>query len=297
LEDRESSSSEARQLLAAPVQFVAARPRSAKLLRLSPKKAEQFRCVHKKGFGLVSQIATGFAAAALAALVLTGCTAGPPGPDNDPYETFNRQVFAFNMRLDKAVARPVAKGYNAAVPEPARTGVHNVLGNLGEPVVFANLVLQGKLGDAGGTLVRFVLDSSAGIGGLIDVGARTGLPAKDADFGITLGVWGAGEGPYLMLPLIGPAPPRDLAGRGVDTFFDPVTYVDFRSKFAYEGGRAVLEIIDIRARNLDTLDDIERTSIDFYAASRSLYLQHRAAEVRGSAPDAMPDATPADPAP
>jgi phospholipid-binding lipoprotein MlaA len=142
-----------------------------------------------------------------------------------------------------------------------------------------------------------VLDSSVGIGGLIDVGARAGLPAKDADFGLTLGVWGAGEGPYLMLPLIGPSPPRDLAGRGVDTFLDPVTYFDFRSKFYYQLGQAVLQMVDMRSRNLDTLDDIERSSIDFYAATRSLYLQHRAAEVRGSAPDAMPDATPADPAP
>lgn len=236
-------------------------------------------------------------ATALAALALTGCAASPPGPDNDPYEAFNRRVFDFNMGLDKAVARPVAKAYNAAVPEPARTGVHNALGNLGEPVVFANLMLQGKLGDASGTLVRFVLDSSVGIGGLIDVGARVGLPAKDADFGITLGVWGAGEGSYLVLPLIGPLPPRDLAGRGVDTLLDPVTYFDFRSKFYYQAGVAVLQMVDLRARNLDTLDDIERSSIDFYASTRSLYLQHREAEVRGSAPDATPVATPDDPAP
>lgn len=256
-------------------------------------------CGHaqEKAFGLVSQSATGVAGAVLAALLLTGCAASPPGPDNDPYEAFNRQVFDLNMSIDKAVARPVAKAYNAAVPEPARTGVHNMLGNLGEPVVFANLVLQGKLGDASGTLIRFVLDSSVGLGGLIDIGARTGLPANDTDFGITLGVWGAGEGPYLMLPLLGPSPPRDLAGRGVDTFLDPVTYFDFRSKYAYEGGRAVLQMVDLRARNLDTLDDIERSSLDFYAATRSLYLQHRAAEVRGSASDAIPDATPADPAP
>ncbi len=220
---------------------------------------------------------------------MTACTAGPPRSDNDPYEAFNRQVFDFNMRLDKAITRPVAKDYVATVPEPARTGAHNALGNLNEPVVFANLLLQAKLADAGGTLVRFAFDSSVGIGGLIDVGAGVGLPAEDADFGITLGVWGDGKGPYLMLSLIGPSPPRDLAGRGVDTFLDPVTYVDFRSKFYYEGGRAVLQIVDMRSRNLDTLDEIERSSIDFYAATRSLYLQHREAEARGSAPVATPD--------
>lgn len=233
----------------------------------------------------------------LAALVVTGCGAGPPGPDSDPYEAFNRSMFDLNMGLDKAVARPVAKAYNTAVPEPARTGVHNVLVNLNEPVIFADLVLQAKFDDAGGTLIRFVLNSSVGLGGLIDVGARAGLPAQDTDFGITLGVWGAGEGSYLVLPVMGPSPPRDLIGRSVDTFLDPMTYVDFRSKFYYEGGRAVLQIVDMRSRNLDTLDEIERTSIDFYAATRSLYLQHRTAEVRGSTPDATSDATPADPAP
>jgi len=231
-------------------------------------------------------------AAILLALVLTGCAVKQAGPDNDPYEPSNRDMFDVNMALDKAVMRPVAKGYNSVVPEPARTGVHNALVNLNEPVVFANLLLQGRLEDAGGTLVRFVLDSSVGVGGLIDVGVHAGLPVKDTDFGVTLGVLGLDEGDYLVLPLLGPAPPRDLAGRGVDTFLDPVTYFDFRSKFYYAGGRAALQIVDLRARNIDTLDEIERTSIDFYATTRSLYLQHRAAQVGGTAPE-----TPDDPAP
>ncbi len=231
-------------------------------------------------------------AAILLAFVLTGCAAESAGPENDPYEPFNRDMFDVNMALDKAVMRPVARGYLSVVPEPARTGVHNVFVNLNEPVVFANLLLQGKLENAGGTLVRFVLDSSVGVGGLIDVGARAGLPPQDTDFGVTLGVWGLDEGAYLVLPLMGPAPPRDLAGRGVDTFLDPVTYVDFRSKFYYESGRAALQIVDLRARNIDTLDEIERSSIDFYAATRSLYLQHRAAQVGGSGAE-----TPDDPAP
>jgi phospholipid-binding lipoprotein MlaA len=223
--------------------------------------------------------------AILLAFMLNGCATNSAGSDNDPYEPTNRDMFDVNMALDKAVLRPVAKGYNDVVPERARTGVHNALVNLNEPVVFANLLLQGKVGDAGSTLARFVLNSSVGIGGLIDVGARAGLTAQDTDFGITLGVWGLDEGSYLVLPLLGPAPPRDLTGRGIDMFFDPVTYIDFRSKFYYEGGRAVLQIVDLRARNIDTLDEIERTSIDFYAATRSLYLQHRAAQVHGSAPD------------
>jgi phospholipid-binding lipoprotein MlaA len=231
-------------------------------------------------------------AATLSAFLLAGCAATPAEPGNDPYEPFNRDMFDVNMALDKAVLRPVAKSYSAVVPERARVGVHQALANLNEPVVFTNLLLQGKLGDAGSTAARFALNSSVGIGGLIDVAARAGLPAQDTDFGITLGVWGLDEGAYLVLPLLGPAPPRDLAGRGVDMFFDPVTYIDFRSKFYYEGGRAVLQIVDLRARNIETLDEIERTSIDFYASTRSLYLQHRTAQVHGGMP-----AAPDDPAP
>lgn len=231
-------------------------------------------------------------AAFLLAFALAGCATKPAGPDNDPYEPFNRDMFDVNIALDKAVMRPVARGYISVVPERARTGVHNVLVNLNEPGVFANRLLQGKAEDAGRMLARFVLDSSVGVGGLVDVGARVGLPAQDTDFGVTLGVWGFDEGAYLVLPLLGPAPPRDLAGRAGDTFLDPVTYFDFRSKFYYEGGRAILQIVDLRARNIDTLDEVERTSIDFYAATRSLYLQHRAAQMGGNA-----SATPDDPAP
>lgn len=227
----------------------------------------------------------------LSSLILTGCATGPAGADNDPYEPTNRDVFDFNITMDKAVARPVAKFYNAAVPDRARTGLHNALVNLNKPVVFANLVLQGKLRDASVTVVRIVVNSSIGLGGLIDIGTQTGIPAQETDFGITLGVWGLKEGPYLMLPALGPAPPRDLVGSGVDIFFDPVTYVDFRSKFYYVGGAVVLRAVDLRARNIETLDDIERTSIDFYAATRSLYLQHREALVNGGKPETTPDDT------
>jgi len=217
-------------------------------------------------------------------MMLSGCATTANAPANDPHEGFNRKVFAFNMSLDKAVLLPVAKFYSRAVPGPARTGVHNALSNLDEPVVFSNQLLQGHLTDAGKTVVRFAVNSSVGIAGLVDVGTKLDLPPQDTDFGITLGVWGAGEGPYLMLPLLGPAPPRDLSGMAVDNFLDPVTYLDFRSKLAYVGGRDALQILDMRSRNIETLDAIERTSIDFYAVTRSLYLQHRDAQIRGDEP-------------
>lgn len=218
-------------------------------------------------------------------LALAGCASGPA---DDRHESFNRRMFNFNIALDKAVMRPAAEFYNDVVPERGRTGVHNVLANLNEPVVFANQLLQGKLQDAGGTLVRTALNSSVGMGGLVDVGAPAGFAAHDTDFGVTLGVWGVKEGPYVVLPLLGPAPPRDLVGSGVDTFLDPVTYIDFRSKFYYVAGRGALHVVDVRARNIETLDSVERTSIDYYAAVRSLYLQNRQAQVSGDKLDTTP---------
>lgn len=207
-------------------------------------------------------------------------------------------MFDFNTSVDKAVALPVARFYKNNAPERAQTGLHNALGNLNEPVVFANNLLQGRIADAGTTAARLVVNSSIGIGGLIDVGTRLGLASKGTDFGVTLGTWGVGGGPYIMLPLLGPAPPRDLSGMVVDTFFDPVTYVDFRSKFYYIAGRSALKVLDLRSRNIETLEEVERTSIDYYAATRSLYLQYREGLVRGDHPQADADFnSPDDPTP
>lgn len=220
-------------------------------------------------------------------LFMSGCasTPGTSTTDNDPYEATNRDVFALNQRLDKAVALPVAEFYVSAVPEPARDGVHNFLTNLNSPVVFANDVLQGDVGHAGETLGRFGVNSTLGLAGLVDVASKMGIPGHDTDFGITLGMWGVGEGPFLMLPLIGPAPPRDLVGKVVDVFLDPLTYVSFRSKIYYDIGLGTIGIIDLRAQNIDTLESIERTSVDYYATTRNLYLQYRKAAVNRGKPD------------
>ena len=124
------------------------------------------------------------------------------------------------------MATPVAKFYRSAVPQPARTGIHNALENLHAPVVLANDVLQGESEKAGDTAGRFVINSTVGVAGLIDVATSLGIPAHDNDFGITLGKGGAAEGSYLVLPFIGPRPPRDLVGSGVDIAFDPLPFMN-----------------------------------------------------------------------
>jgi phospholipid-binding lipoprotein MlaA len=225
-------------------------------------------------------------------LFLTACSTTGGNPQaNDPYEQTNRQVFDLDIRLDRHILLPTAQAYNDVVPEFARDGVHNFLLNLNSPVIFANDVLQGEAGRGGQTLARFVLNSTIGIGGLIDIAGKIGIPYHDEDFGQTLGVWGAEEGPYLVLPFFGPSNPRDLTGDVVDIAFDPNTYISYNYKFYWSLGRSVLSVIDLRARNATTLAGIERGSVDYYASVRSLYRQNRANEIANGKQDVnnLPD--------
>lgn len=221
-----------------------------------------------------------------ACLGLAACstTGGNPAV-NDPYEQTNREIFDLDMRLDRHVLLPTAEAYNEVVPEVARDGVHNFLLNLNTPVIFANDMLQGDPGRGGQTLARFVLNTTLGLGGLIDIAGKIGIPYHDEDFGQTLAVWGAEEGPYLVLPLAGPSTPRDLVGDVVDIAFDPNTYIAYNYKFYWSLGRSVLSIIDLRARNATTLAGIERGSVDYYASVRSLYRQNRANEIANGKQD------------
>jgi phospholipid-binding lipoprotein MlaA len=224
-------------------------------------------------------------AALLASLAAAGCTTTDPQSlaQNDPFEPTNREIFAFDVKVDKAFAAPVARGYRAVVPEFARHGVHNALDNLNSPVVLANDVLQLDGDKAVNTLGRFLINSTIGLGGLFDVAADWGIPDHDNDFGITLGKGGVAEGSYLVLPFVGPKPPRDLLGDGVDVALDPLSYVTWNNATLYWVGRGVLTVLDKRESTLDTVDSIERTSIDFYATTRSLYRQNRNAQIRGEA--------------
>ncbi|MDE2111222.1 MAG: VacJ family lipoprotein [Alphaproteobacteria bacterium] len=227
-------------------------------------------------------------AVALLSALAAGCTT-TKDPEalaqNDPYEPTNRAIFDMNTKVQDAVAKPVAKFYNHAVPEFARDGLHNFLVNLDKPVTFGNDVLQGDAGRAGETLERFTVNSTLGVGGLIDVATKIGIPDHSSDFGLTLGTWGVDSGPYLVLPFLGPDSPRDLSGQVADIFMDPLTYIKFHGSDTWYAVRSGVGILDLYSQNVDTLDQIERSSIDYYATMRSLYQQHRNAEIHHGQPD------------
>ena len=185
--------------------------------------------------------------------------------------------------------RPIAR----RCPSPVRNSVRDFLNNLGEPLIFANDALQGDFRRAKDTVVRFVLNSTIGMAGLVDVAGRWGIPYHEQDLGVTLGVWGVPAGPYLVLPVLGPSDPRDLGGEVAEGFGDPWNRLVTGNPFTLywipfvRGG---VSGIDQRARYLDTLADIERTSLDYYATIRSLYRQRRAALIRGENKNLPPPA-------
>jgi phospholipid-binding lipoprotein MlaA len=222
------------------------------------------------------------AAILFAALCLAGCATAPTdaaSDPNDPFERTNRWLFDSSLALDRAVTKPAALAYRQ-VPRPLRDSVRNFLNNLDSVNVFANDVLQGQPKRAGDTFVRAVVNSTIGVGGLFEVAAELGLPAHYEDFGQTLGVWGVGEGPYLIVPVIGPSTTRDLFGRVVDFFLDPLTYVQWGDENYVPYARFGVDNLDLRERNIETLDDIERSSADFYAGVRSLYRLTRNNDIR-----------------
>jgi phospholipid-binding lipoprotein MlaA len=231
----------------------------------------------------INRVVPGLAILVLAAS-LGGCTTRSPEAlaQHDPFEPTNRTVFSFTQKADKYVLKPVTKGYVAVVPQPARDGIHNALTNLNEPVTLGNNILQGNVKAAGKTVARIVINSTVGIGGLIDVAGKIGIPDEQQDLGITLGKYGLPEGPYLFLPFLGPAPPRDAIGDVGDIFMDPFLYVRFHGRNTLLFVRQGVGIIDLRAQTLDQLEQIERTSVDFYATTRSLYRQHRNAQINGN---------------
>ena len=199
--------------------------------------------------------------------------------ENDPLEPMNRYFFELNKFFDTILLKPVATWYDGVVPEPGRDGVRNFLDNLRSPVILANDLLQGEWDRAGTTASRFGINTTVGVLGLFDPAAGWGFPQHSEDFGQTLGVYGTPEGPYLFVPVLGPAPPRDLTGFAVDQLFDPLTYIYWDRPKTVPVTRFVLNGIDQRARSLDTLDQIERTSVDHYATVRNLYRQIRKNEI------------------
>ena len=241
-----------------------------------------------------------------AAVSAAGCATPPPESDpeayaefrelNDPIEPFNRVMFEINRGLDALFLKPLAEFYLLLLPPPIQTGIHNFVTNLRAPVTFFNDLLQLEGARALNTAGRFAVNTTVGIGGLLDWASDWGMPYHNEDFGQTLAVWGLGEGPYLVLPVVGPSNPRDAVGIGVDSaILDPF---GFLATFIYNESflidvlsytRLGLTAVDARARNYDALNDIEKNSLDFYAAMRSLYRQSRASEIANGRPVPSPD--------
>lgn len=220
-------------------------------------------------------------------------SAPPVVDDNsDPYEATNRAIFGFNQSVDRTVLVPVANAYRAVIPGTFRDMIHDFLQNLNSPIIFANDVLQGQPGLAGATFGRALVNTTIGFGGFFDVATKWGVPYHTNDLGITLATWGVSSGPYLMLPVLGPSNPRDLFGDVADSFGDPGNIVaSDHNKIWASILRGVVSGIDERSRNIESLAEIERTSLDFYATVRSLARQRRAAQIRHQKED-VPNAAP-----
>lgn len=197
----------------------------------------------------------------------------PKNNERDPLEKFNRAMFTFNLKVDKYVAKPVAKGYRRVIPKPVRKGISNFFSNLREPIVILNDLLQGKFKQAGSDLGRFLMNSTVGFFGLLDVADKVGLKEHDEDFGQTLGKWGFKDGPYLVLPFFGPSGVRDGFGLAADAQVDPVYQKDDRST---RQALIVTRIVNTRANLLDTTDILEQAGgADPYLFVREFYRQRR----------------------
>lgn len=206
------------------------------------------------------------------------------GDVNDPFEPFNRQMFAINKAIDDVAIRPVAQGYRK-LPQFAQTGIYNFLRNLREPVTITNDILQWEWKRALKSVGRFGINSTVGLAGFIDQTTPAGLEYHKEDFGQTLAVWGVPEGNYGYLPIFGPAPTRDGLAYFVDLFFDPLIWIGGADLEALFWTNTVLGGLDTRARNFELLDELEGSSVDFYASVRSLYRQTRERDIANGVQD------------
>lgn len=231
---------------------------------------------------LALALAASPALARSAAPVTPAATAAPVAAHPDPWEGFNRKVYRFNDTLDRYALKPVAKGYKRAVPRPLRSGFTNFFRNVKMPVVMLNDLLQAKPRAAGEDVSRFFVNTTLGFVGFVDAATVLGMPRNDEDFGQTLGVWGVDNGPYLVLPFLGPSTVRDGAGFGVDVVSDPVS-------FAFEEGITgsfwAVKLVNTRANLLEVEEIIQG---DRYLFLRDLYLQSREFAVKDGVMEADP---------
>lgn len=209
----------------------------------------------------------------LFSLILQGCATveGPTDPE-DPFESFNRAIYSFNDTLDKAVLKPVAQGYNAALPDPVNKGVSNFFSNIDDVVVVFNDLLQLKIGQAASDTARLLINTTIGILGLIDVASAMDLPKHDEDLGQSFGYWGIGTGPYLVLPFLGPSDIRDTVGLVGDAYVDPLNEI---TPDGTRTGLVLLEGVDTRAGLLGASKVLKEAALDEYLFVRDAYLQRR----------------------
>ncbi len=226
---------------------------------------------------------------------LTGCATTNP---DDPFEGYNRAMFAFNDKLDQAVLKPTAIAYQEAAPDVMQIAIGNFFENLSDVWTGANNLLQGKVEDGLNDWMRFSVNSVFGIAGLIDIASPAGIPKHKQDFGTTLGVWGIPSGPFVMLPLMGPSTVRDTAALPVDLQGDPWSYVD-PARARYAG--SALRLVDKRAAALDAFNLIEEAALDRYEFIRDAFMQRRENKVNQSrerqnnaAPDDQSELQPTD---
>jgi phospholipid-binding lipoprotein MlaA len=219
--------------------------------------------------------------------------AGPAFAQNDevadPFEPVNRKMYAINQAVDHCCLGPAARAYGRYVPKPIRKGIHNFNQNLGEPLVFVNDVLQGHPHAAARTFGRFVINTTWGLVGVIDVAKKGDIPPHDNGFGTTLGKWGAQPGPYLFLPVLGPSTVRDGFGSIVNIFLSPQYYADYPGDNVIGPLTLVADGLNTRWRAQRELDTVQQTSTDPYATLRSYYLQSREARIHGAATTELPD--------
>ena len=227
------------------------------------------------------------AATLIAAALLAGCASPSNRTPGDPLEPMNRAVFKVNDTIDSTIAVPIAKGYQKVTPHPLRTAISNFFSNLGDLNNIANELLQLKITDATEDLIRFAMNTTFGIGGLIDFATPARLPKHHQDFGLTLGRWGVPSGPYLVLPIFGPSSFRDGVGLAVDTRFSPFIYAPTDARKPLYG----LQFVSARSDMLGATNILEQAALDKYSFVRDAYTQQRRAALGADAakPPALPN--------
>ncbi|MDR2690014.1 MAG: VacJ family lipoprotein [Azoarcus sp.] len=214
-----------------------------------------------------------FPRCSLAALALMSLCAGCASTPDDPFEGYNRAMFKVNEHIDRAVVKPVAQAYTKVTPQPVRVWVSNIFGNFSDPWISANNLLQGKPADALSDLMRFLVNSTLGIGGMLDIASEAGLPKHDEDLGQTLAVWGVGDGPYIVLPFFGSRTLRDAVVLPLDVTADDSWVITAHT--ATRNSLAILQLVNERARLLGLDRTLEEATLDKYRYTRDFYLQQR----------------------